>query len=130
MNFDTKYVVWSLSFAAVGLGLGVFMGASQNHSELVTHAHILLIGFVVSFIYGIIHRLWLVQPSRAVATVQFVLHQAAAITISVGLFLLYGNMIAAPKLEPILGVGAVGVLLGMFIMIYMVIKFGHQRPVA
>jgi hypothetical protein len=130
MNFDTRYVVWALSFAAVGLGLGVFMGASHNHSELVTHAHILLIGFVVSFIYGIIHRLWLVQPSRTVAIVQFVLRQAAAITISVGLFLLYGNIVAAPTLEPILGVGSVGVLLGMLIMIYMVIRFGHRNPAA
>lgn len=130
MNFDTRYVVWSLSFAAVGLGLGVFMGASHNHSELVTHAHILMIGFVVSFIYGIIHRLWLAQPSRAIATVQFALHQAAAITISVGLFLLYGNMVAAPVLEPILGIAAVGVLLGMLIMIYMVIRFGPKQRVA
>jgi hypothetical protein len=129
MNYDTSYVVCAQSFAAVGLGLGVFMGASHNHSELVTHAHILLIGFVVSFIYGIIHRLWVVQTSRAVATVQFVLHQAAAITISVGLFLLYGNMVAAHTLEPILGICSVGVLLGMLIMIYMVIRFGHKVPV-
>lgn len=47
MNFDRKYLVWSLSFAAVGLGLGIFMAATKNHSELVARAHILLIGFVL-----------------------------------------------------------------------------------
>ena len=130
MDFDAKYVVCALSFAAVGLSLGVFMGATHNHSELVAHAHILLIGFVVSFIYGIIHRLWLVQPNRTIATVQFLLHLAATITISVGLFLLYGNIVAAPALDPVLGIASVGVLLGMLIMIYMVIKFGHKKSIA
>jgi hypothetical protein len=38
--------------------------------------------------------------------------------------------VAAPTLEPILGVGSVGVLLGMLIMIYMVIRFGHRNPAA
>jgi len=50
MNFDKKYVVWALSYAAVGLVLGIYMAATHNHAELVTHAHILLIGFVVSLI--------------------------------------------------------------------------------
>jgi predicted permease len=130
MNFDKKYLVWSLSFATVGLGLGIVMAATNNHSELVAHAHILLIGFVLSFIYGMIHKLWLVQANRALATLQFGLHQVSAIIISVGLFLLYGNLMAASKLEAVLGVAAFGVLLGMLLMIYMVVRFGHKQSVA
>lgn len=124
MNFDKQFLIWALSFAVIGLALGIYMAASQNHGELVAHAHILLIGFVVSFIYAIIHRLWLVKPTRGIANTQFVLHQAAAVTLSLGLFLLYGNMVPEPVLAPILGVGAVGVLLGMLLMLYMVIRFG------
>ena len=121
MSLDKKYVVWALSFAAAGLALGIYMAATQNHSELVAHAHILLIGFVVSFIYGIIHKLWLAQPRKGIANLQFVLHQASAITISVGLFLLYGNFVEGSKLEPILATASFGVLLGMLLMMYMVI---------
>jgi len=127
MNLDKRYLVWALSYAAVGLTLGIYMAASENHAELVTHAHILLIGFVVSFIYGIIHKLWLQRPSRAVANIQFVLHQAAAITISLGLFLLYGNMLPAPVLGPVLGIASTGVLLGLLLMLYMVIRFGTGK---
>ena len=130
MSLDKKYLVCSLSFAAAGLVLGIFMAATNNHSELVAHAHILLIGFVLSFIYGIIHKLWLAQPSRAVANFQFVLHQVSAITISVGLFLLYGQIVDGAKVEPILGAASSGVLLGMVLMIYMVIKFGDKNSVA
>jgi hypothetical protein len=79
---------------------------------------------VLSFIYGIIHKLWLDKPGRAIATIQFALHQAAAVTISVGLFLVYGNILPASVLDPILGIAAVGVLLGMLLMLYMVIRFG------
>jgi len=119
-----------LSYAAVGLALGIYMAASENHAELVTHAHILLIGFVISFVYGIIHKLWLAKPGRAVANFQFVLHQAAAVTISAGLFLLYGNMVPASKLAPILGIASAGVMLAMLLMLYMVIRFGAEKAAA
>src|SRR5271154_1790901 len=127
MNFDRKYLIWSLSFAALGMGLGIFMAASHNHSELTTHTHILLIGFVVSFIYGIIHKLWLDNPSRGIANIQFVLHQAAAITLGVGLFLVYGGMLQESAIGPILGVASGVVLLSMLLMLYMVIKFGTAK---
>lgn len=122
MNLDRRYLVWSLCYAVAGMTLGIYMAASQNHSELVTHAHVLLIGFVVSFLYGLIHKLWLRQPPRALASFQFVLHQAAALTVSVGLFLIYGNYVPAASAEPIPAVGSVGVLLGMLLMLYMVLK--------
>jgi hypothetical protein len=129
MNLDKRYLIWALSYALVGLALGIYMAASQNHGELVTHAHILLIGFVVSFIYGIIHKLWLEKPSRGIANIQFVLHQAATVTLSLGLFLLYGNMLPESVLGPILGIAAAGVLLGMLLMLYMVIRFGTGNAV-
>jgi len=129
MNLDKRFLIWGLSFAAVGLSLGIYMAATHNHGQLVTHAHILLIGFVLSFVYGIIHRLWLENPNRAMANVQFVVHQAAAVTISVGLFLLYGNMVSEPTLGPILGVASAGVLLGMLLMLYMAVRFAKGKAV-
>jgi len=130
MNLDKRYLIWALSYAVVGLVLGIYMAASQNHGELVTHAHILLIGFVVSFIYAIIHKLWLQNPSRSIANIQFVLHQAAAVTLSISLFLLYGNMLPESVLGPFLGIASAAVLLGMLLMLYMVVRFGtvDTRP--
>jgi len=121
MNMDRRYLVWSLCYAVAGMTLGIYMAASQNHSELVTHAHVLLIGFVVSFLYGLIHKLWLRQPPPGLANFQFVLHQAAALTVSVGLFLMFGNYVSATSAEPVLSVGSIGVLVAMLLMLYMVI---------
>lgn len=127
MNLDRRFLVWALGFAVVGLTLGIYMAASNNHSELVAHAHILLIGFVVSFVYGLIHRLWLRQPARRLANFQFGLHQAAAVTIGIGLFLIYGSYVPAEKLEPVMAVASIGVLVGMLLMIYMVLKSGARE---
>jgi hypothetical protein len=130
MNLDRRFLIWALSYAVVGLALGIYMGASHNHAELVTHAHILLIGFVISFIYGIIHRPWLDEPSRGVANVQFVLHQAAAVTMSMALFLMYANMLPESTVGPILGLASAGILLAMLLMLYMVIRFGTAKALA
>ena len=127
MNLDRRFLVWGLGFAVAGMVLGIVMAASHNHSELVAHAHILLVGFVVSFIYALIHRLWLRQPGRKIANFQFALHQAAAVVLAVGLFLIYGGYVAVEKLDPVLAAASLGVLTGMLLMVYMVIRFGARE---
>ncbi len=106
---------------------GYFMAASHNHAERVTHAHILLVGFVLSFGYGIIHKLWLEQPNPVIGKVQFILHQAGAVTISLGLLLLYGNVVPEAQLDPILAIASVTVLVGALLMLYMVLKTSAVR---
>lgn len=122
MSFDKKYLVWALGYVAVGICLGIFMAATHNHGQLATHAHINLIGFLLSFAYGITHKLWLGQPNSTMASIQFIVHQAATVTIIAGLFLLYGNFIPEEKLDPILGIAAISVLVSVLLMLYMVLK--------
>jgi hypothetical protein len=127
MTFDRRYLVWALSYALAGMTLGIYMAVSGNHGQFVTHAHILLIGFLLSFCYGLIHRLWLVAPARAIARTQFVLHQFAALLVFAGLLLLYGGILPESVLAPILGAGSIGVLLGAALMLYMVVQPGAAR---
>ena len=123
MNLDRRYLVFALCYAVLGMALGIYMAASHNHAEFITHAHVLLVGFVVSFIYAAIHKLWLVAPGRGIANLQFVLHQVSAITMTGGLFLMFANQVPAPTIEPILAASSIAVLLGMLLMIYMVIRY-------
>jgi peptidoglycan/LPS O-acetylase OafA/YrhL len=122
VSFDKKYVVWALGYLAAGICLGIFMAASHNHGQFPTHAHINLIGFLLSFGYGIIHKLWLGQPNPTLAKIQFIVHQAATVTIIAGLFLLYGNFVPEARLDPILGIAAISVLASALLMLYMVLK--------
>lgn len=122
MGFDRKYLISALGFAAIGMSLGIVMAATHDHEQHVTHAHILLIGFVVSMIYAIIHKLWLNGLTGVLARVQFVLHHLGAVGIGLGLFLLYGRFAAAEKVEPLLSGSSIAVLVGVLMMLWMVLR--------
>jgi hypothetical protein len=98
------------------------MAASHDHALFVAHAHILLVGFVVSFIYALVHKLWLVGAAGRVAGLQFYLHQLAALAMVVGLVLLYGNVAPEATLAPLLGLASVGVLVAVLLMAWMVLR--------
>ncbi len=121
---DRKYVSTALGYAILGLALGIFMAAFKDHGQLVTHAHIMLLGFVVSFIYGLCHKLWLHNISTRLATVQFYLHQLGSAALLLGLFLLYGDFVAAEVLDPLLAIASIIVLIGLILMKVLFIQSG------
>ena len=116
LNMDRKFILTSFGYAIIGLALGIFMAASKNHGQLVTHAHIMLIGFVVSFIYGLCHKLWLNNIISPLSKLQFYFHQAGTIGVVIGLFLLYGNFVAVEAVDPVLAISSIAVLIGMVLM--------------
>ena len=122
MSFDRKYLVWALAYVALGMGLGIFMAASENHAQHVTHAHILLVGFVVSFIYAVIHKLWLGEQVSLLARAQFVVHQIGALMMFSGLFLLYGGFVPPAEIEVVLAPSTIIVFSAAVMMIIMVLK--------
>ena len=113
---DRKFVLTGLGYAIVGLALGIYMAASNNHGQLVTHAHIMLLGFVVSFVYGVCHKLWLNNSTSKLAVVQFYIHQVGTLFLLTSLFLLYGQFVNAETIEPVLSIASVVVFLGLILM--------------
>jgi len=122
VNFDRKFLLCAFAYAVVGMSLGVYMGASKNHAQFVTHAHILLVGFVVSFIYALVHKLWLSGVSSALAAAQFYLHHVAALVMLAGLFVLFGGLAPEAAVGPVLGISSIGVLLAALLMLWMILK--------
>jgi peptidoglycan/LPS O-acetylase OafA/YrhL len=119
---DRKFIMAALGYAVIGMVLGIYMAASKNHGQFVTHAHIMLLGFVVSFIYGLCHKLWLNNTTSKLAVVQFYIHQAAALILVGGLFMLYGQFMEEDQIGPVLAVAAMTALLGMVLMSILFIK--------
>lgn len=122
MTLDRKFLLCGLAYAVAGMCVGIYMAASKNHGEFVAHAHILLVGFVVSFVYSLIHKLWISAETVLTAKVQFYLHQLAALVMGIGLLLFYGGLFKE-TLDPILATSAFGILGGALLMVYLVIKF-------
>ena len=113
---DCKFVTISLSYAVLGMALGIFMAASHDHGQHVTHAHILLVGFVVSFIYGLCHKLWLNNTTSKLAVAQFYIHQVGVAVLVTGLFLLYGEFVSLETIDPVLALASIAVFVGVILM--------------
>ena len=119
---DRKYIVSALIYGFAGLILGLYMAASHNHGQLVTHAHIMLVGFVVSFIYAVIHKLWLDNPKELMAKAQFYIHQLGTFGMVVALFLLYGGFMQGDLLAPVAALSSILVLIAFILMIWMYLR--------
>lgn len=123
---DRKFAITGLTYALIGLALGIHMAASNNHGQLVTHAHIMLVGFVVSFIYALCHKLWLGNSTSLTAVIQFYVHQAGAMVLLIGLFLLYGHFVAAELIDPVLALASLTVFAGMLLMVVLFVRAPRQ----
>ncbi len=119
---DRKFIFTSLMYAIIGLALGIFMAASKDHGHLVTHTHILLIGFVVSFIYGLCHKLWLNNLISKLSVTQFYIHQIGTLGVVIGLFLYYGNFVSLETIDPFLALFSITVFIGMILMTILFIR--------
>lgn len=119
---DRKFIITALIYAIVGMLIGIHMAATHNHLQHVTHAHILLVGFVVSFIYALCHKLWLNADGTMLAKVQFWIHQVGVLAMVIGLYLLYSHKFDAAKVEPVLAISSILVLIALILMLVMVLK--------
>ncbi|WP_333703635.1 TonB-dependent receptor [Vibrio hepatarius] len=113
---DRKFVLTAFGYAILGLLLGIYMAASKNHGQYVTHAHIMLIGFLLSFVYGLCHKLWLNNSTSKLAIAQFYVHQIGSFVVLLGLFLLYGQFVALETIDPILAAASITVFVGVVLM--------------
>ena len=113
---DRKFALTGFIYAILGLLLGIYMAASKNHGQLVTHAHIMLLGFVVSMLYAITHRLWLNNIESTLSKIQFYIHQLGTLVLLIGLFLGYGHFISLEKLDPLLAGASITAFIGIILM--------------
>tara|TARA_R100000656_G_scaffold121947_1_gene97235 strand:+ start:1393 stop:1782 length:390 start_codon:yes stop_codon:yes gene_type:complete len=119
---DRKFAITGLIYALLGMILGIHMAATHNHGQLVTHAHIMLLGFVVTFIYALCHKLWLGNRHPKLAQVQFYCHQLGLLLMLSGLYLLYGKIAPPEKLEPLLSLGSLAALVALIVMIFLFVR--------
>lgn len=109
-------VVWlkiAVVYLVIGVGLGIVMGVSGNHTQFPTHAHINLLGWVSLALIGLIYRQFPDIASNKLATIQFWLHNLA---LPVTMLALVGILRGNAALEPVAGVGSsvIGVSVVLF----------------
>ncbi|MDX1484096.1 MAG: cytochrome-c oxidase [Alphaproteobacteria bacterium] len=54
----SRFLRLSVIYALIGIALGIVIAATRDLSQMPTHAHINLLGFVAMAIYGFFYRLY------------------------------------------------------------------------
>lgn len=119
---DRKFLMTAFGYGILGLLLGTTMGATQNHAQMPTHAHIMLLGFVVSFVYGAVYKLWVHGDTGTLGKAQFWLHQVGTAGLLISLYLLYGGHLGMDKLALLLAVSSIAALTAMILMKVILIR--------
>ncbi|TVQ40874.1 MAG: TonB-dependent receptor [Wenzhouxiangella sp.] len=126
---DRLHLLAALAYAILGIGLGIYMAASHDHGLAVAHAHLLLVGFLLSFLYAVVARLWLQKASRLQQGIQFIVHHLGVVGLVAGLLLLYGGGLGHHVLEPLLASSSILVLISLVLMSVMVVQGGPNTGV-
>ncbi|MDG2521571.1 hypothetical protein P7B02_08455 [Caulobacter segnis] len=102
----------------IGMGWGVYMGASHDHTTFPAHAHLNLLGWVSLFLMGGFYAFLGDRAPAKLGWTNFVLSAVGAITMAPTLaLLLKGN----PGMEPAVGVTSLIAFAGMITFVVAVL---------
>lgn len=62
MSLPYRFFLLGVLFALTGMGLGLYMGISEDFTLTGAHAHINLVGWATHFLFGLYYR---VEPANA-----------------------------------------------------------------
>ncbi len=109
----------SAVYLFIGLALGMFMSISKDFQLSSLHTHILVLGWALFAVIGIIYQLFPKASETILAKVHFWLHNIGLPIMIVSLFFELGGNSA---LEPVTAVGASLTTLGLILFIINVFK--------
>lgn len=116
MGYDGQYRSWALIYIICGMSLGAVMATAHSDVQYLSPSHVLYVGLVLSLVYGVIHKLWLVctHPFNACPSVMRVLrqiHQAGMLTMFTALLLMYGTVFLDVQTEPLQATASIAALI-------------------
>jgi hypothetical protein len=116
MAIDRIHLILGLVWLLAGMALGEMMGRSQDHTQMPTHAHIMLVGGVLSITWAVIYKLWKIALGF-LALIQTALHHLGALAMNVLLYLYYGGQMTVEQAGPFLGISAGLLMISVVLML-------------
>ena len=108
----------SVIILAVGMGLGIYMGITEDFTFAPAHAHLNLAGGVLMFLAGLFYNS---RPelSPRLATGHYIVSLLGAILLPAGIA---GSVVKAGWAVPVVGAGSVLTFVAMLVFIFAVFK--------
>lgn len=117
----------AIVFLILGIAAGLQMAISGSHGAYPAHAHINLLGWVTSAIFGGYYALNPAKAARRIALVHYGVYNLGLVVMLPALYLmLHGN----PALEPIVATGSMIVAVSVLIFAFVVFSAETARSVS
>ncbi len=113
MTVAKRFILIAPLYLIIGILIGGYMGASQDHTLAPAHAHINLLGFTLMSIFGLIYALFPRAADSRLAQLHFWLHQVGSLVLLVMLMLLFTDQIGEDQMFPIAPIAEALILLGI-----------------
>ena len=122
MNVSRNFVLAGTVFLLIGIGFGIYMGASGDHTFAPLHAHLNLLGFVLPMVFALTYRSFPAMGESKLAGYHFWLHVVPAAVLLVMLFLLFCGTITEAGMAPIAPIAEVLILGGVLVFLTNAVK--------
>lgn len=112
-----NYFRIAVLFLIAGICVGLYMSMNENYTLTGAHAHINLVGWVTSAIFGIYYALNPAKAATKLANAQFWIFIVGAVIMCISLFLLLAGNAA---LMPVVAISSFITFAGVLVFAYIV----------
>src|SRR5208283_4609743 len=98
------FFITAIIYGLLGMLLGLEMAIAHDHGEMVTHSHIMVIGWLSFSLFGFYYFQFGKAASRTFSLLHFWMAQLSLIGLIIGLFLFYSGK---TEYEPIAAVSSI-----------------------
>ena len=95
---SNNFIRLSVLYSLIGMGIAIMMVSVDDHSQMPTHAHIMLIGFVTLFLFAVFYRLWPEAETGPLPVLHFWLTNLSFVGFMIGFWMIYSG---APQIGEI-----------------------------
>ena len=124
-NMSNWFLRLAVLYLIAGVGLGLYMAASNDHSMRPVHAHLNLLGWVTLALFGLFYRFVPAAAGTLLAKLQFWIYVPAQFVQMLLLALFFRGVTAV---EPALG--AVSMVVGAAIVLFAIVVWRHTSAPA
>ena len=83
-RLDRIYIIIGLCWVIVGMIYGIWLGASHHNNFANSHAHINLLGFVTSVLFGMLYWAFPAMAKSRIAMWQFLIYEVGVALLVIG----------------------------------------------
>jgi peptidoglycan/LPS O-acetylase OafA/YrhL len=124
-RLDRNYILVGLTWVLVGMVFGTWLGASNHMNYANSHAHVGLLGFVASVLFGLLHWAYPALGKSRLAIWQFGIYEVGVLLLVIGKVLVDGGTETL-----FLQIGSLITIVGAALMLVMFVRHGNKSVAA